>query len=69
MNFNSCLETVPDLFFGGHSEYKRIWEKLYLNETLNLILSPKRSNFEEKGAGDIITSAKKQRELKWTAYL
>ncbi len=69
MNFNSCLETVPDLFLCGHSEYKRIWEKLYLYETFNLILSPKRNNFEDKAAGDFINSAKKQRELKWSAYL
>ena len=64
MRTSNKFVTLPDSFPGGHSDYLRLWEKLFLYETFNSIVNSKRG-IEDIPAG----SVRRPKEYSWPGYL
>lgn len=61
------FESIPNHFVGGHSEFLRVWEKLYLYEMYTVLTSSRRSlHMNDDNINKPLTTTK---HLKWVGCL
>ena len=68
--FSHCgsFEPVPNSFPGGHAQYLKVWEKLFLYETYNVLVNSKRSSEDKRGECERRRGGKNE-SYSWIGYL